>query len=57
MRDEDGAFTAEAVQYKLLHSLGHFVSHLEPPSRLGPWDLEVVGKGGAMDLDPSTIRV
>lgn len=27
--------TAQAVQYKLLHSLGHFVSHLEPPSRLG----------------------
>lgn len=46
---------SQAVQYKLLHSLGHFVSHLEPPSRIQRYFGLLVILSEIPWLDPSYV--
>ncbi|CAJ1348957.1 unnamed protein product [Effrenium voratum] len=46
---------SQAVQYKLLHSLGHFVSRLEPPSRIQRYFGLLVILSETQWLDPSYV--
>jgi AP-5 complex subunit beta-1 len=46
---------SEAVQYKLLHSLGDFVSRLEPPSRIQSYFGLLVTLAETTWLDPSYV--